>query len=93
MCQLLPLLFTDCLVEKFLFEKVHRSQISVLRSDEVAVSVVKLVCNVGSLAAEPHSMDRRLHDVVRRDVVVARQRHARRLHRDPADRSHLLTLD
>lgn len=57
-----------------------------MRLDVIAVSVVKFVCNVGSLAAEPHSMDRRFDDVVRRDVVVARQRHARRLHCDPAMR-------
>ncbi|CAH0605781.1 unnamed protein product [Chrysodeixis includens] len=37
-------------------------------------------------------MDRRLHDVVRRDVVVARQRQPGRLHRDPATTTtHLQT--
>lgn len=57
-----------------------------MRSDVVAVGVVEL-CNVGGLASEPHSMDRRLHDVVRRDVVVAGQRQPRRLHGDPATRN------
>lgn len=42
-------------------------------------------------AAQPHSMDRRLHDVVRGDVVVPGQRQPRRLHRDPATRARVST--
>lgn len=40
-------------------------------------------------------MDRCLHDVVRGDVVVARQRQPRRLHRDPGNITftHYFTLE
>lgn len=59
-----------------------------MRLDVVAVGVE--LCNVGGLATEPHSMDRRLHDVVGRDVVVARQRQPGRLHGDPATRKRAM---
>lgn len=51
---------------------------------EVSAVGVGRVRNAGGLAAEPHSMDRRLHNVVRRDVVVPWQWQPGGLHRDPA---------
>lgn len=73
------------------FVEVDRSQSPVLRVHEVGAVGVGRVRNAGGLAAEPHSMDRRLHNVVRRDVVVPWQWQPSGLHGDPATVTMLYT--
>ncbi|CAH2071367.1 unnamed protein product, partial [Iphiclides podalirius] len=61
----------------------YRGQNCSLRLVHVGkAEVLQSVTSAGTLATEHHSMDRRLHNVVRSDVVVAGQRQAGRLHRD-----------
>lgn len=50
------------------------------------------VRGAGGRPAEPHSMDRRLHDVVRGDVVVPGQRQTRSLHCDPETYTNIMRL-
>lgn len=84
-CQLIPPNLRDW--SQRLLEKIYRSQGPVMRRMMVAVGTVQLVgtrAGTGRLASERASMDGRLHNVVRSDVVVTRQRQTSRLHRDPA---------
>lgn len=63
-----------------------------MRVHEVGAVGVGRVRNARGLAAEPHSMDRRLHNVVWRDVVVPWQWQPCGLHCDPAKVTMFYTL-